>query len=37
MKPNRIEIEDELLAIAMLLLLFMVPFGLGVAFGLLLA
>ena len=37
MRPNRIEIEDELLAIAMLLLLFMVPFGLGVAFGLMLA
>lgn len=37
MKPNRIEIEDELLAIAMVLLLIMVPFGLGVAFGLMLA
>jgi hypothetical protein len=37
MKPNRIELEDELLALAMLLLLFMVPFGLGVAFGLMLA
>ncbi len=37
MRPNRIELEDELLALAMLLLLFMVPFGLGVAFGLMLA
>ena len=36
MKPNRIEIEDELLAIAMLALMFMVPFGLGVVVGLLL-
>jgi hypothetical protein len=37
MRPNKIELEDELLALAMLLLLFMVPFGLGVAFGLMLA
>ena len=37
MRPNRIELEDELLALAMLLLLFMVPFGLGVSFGLMLA
>jgi hypothetical protein len=31
------KLQDELLALAMLLLLFMVPFGLGVAFGLMLA
>ena len=37
MRPNKIELEDELLALAMLLLLFIVPFGLGVAFGLMLA
>jgi hypothetical protein len=37
MRPNRIELGDELLAISMLLLIIMVPFGLGVAFGLMLA
>jgi hypothetical protein len=37
MKPRNIELEDELLAIAMLLLILMVPFGLGVAVGLMLA
>ena len=37
MKPRNIELEDELLAIAMLLLILMVPFGLGVAIGLMLA
>lgn len=37
MKPNRIELEDELLALVMLALIVMVPFGLGVAFGLMLA
>ena len=37
MKPRNIELEDELLAIAMLLLILMVPFGLGVPIGLMLA
>jgi hypothetical protein len=33
---NRSELADELLAIAMMLLVLMVPFGLGVVVGLLL-
>jgi hypothetical protein len=33
---NRIELGDELLAFAMMLLVLMVPFGLGVVVGLLL-
>ena len=37
MKPHNIELGDELLALSMLLLLFLVPFGLGVAVGLMLA
>lgn len=37
MKPRKIELQDELLALVMLALMFMVPFGLGVAVGLLLA
>jgi hypothetical protein len=36
MKPHNIELGDELLALSMLLLIIMVPFGLGVAVGLLL-
>jgi hypothetical protein len=37
MRPRNIELEDELLALVMLALIVMVPFGLGVVVGLLLA
>jgi hypothetical protein len=37
MKPKKIELYDEIISLVMLALLFMVPFGFGVAVGLIIA